>query len=85
MTQKIKFNASLGKNIKNLRLESGFGVTELAKHMQLLGCEAITRESLNKIEAGKQNIRLIELRAFKHSFGISYDDFFHFMEEDYNE
>jgi transcriptional regulator with XRE-family HTH domain len=85
MRQKIKFSAGLGKNIRKLRFEAGFGVTELAKHMQLLGCEAITRESLNKIEAGKQNIRLIELRAFIHTFGISYDEFFRFLEEDNNE
>lgn len=84
MTEKIKFNTSLGSNIKKFRLETGFGVTELANYMQLLGCEAVTRESLNKIEAGKQNIRLVELRAFIHAFRISYDDFFSFLEEDKN-
>ncbi|MCL2381368.1 MAG: helix-turn-helix domain-containing protein [Treponema sp.] len=85
MSQKIKLNIDLGKNIKKLRLEAGFGVTELAKHMQLLGCEGTTRESLNKIEAGKQNIRLTELRAFIYTFGISYDAFFRFLEEGTNE
>ena len=85
MEQKIKINTNLGKNIKNLRLETGFGVTELAKHMQLLGCETITRESLNKIEAGKQNITLMELWSFIHAFGVSYNDFFNFLEEDYHD
>ena len=82
MNQKIKLGANLGKNVRLLRLEAGFGVTELAKHMQLLGCETTTRESINKIEAGKQNITLSQLWALIHTFDITYNEFFRFLEEE---
>ena len=83
MDQKIKRGAELGKNIKSLRLETGFGVTELSVRMQLSGCD-ITRESLNKIEAGKQNITSTQLRCFVQTFGISYNEFFRFLEEEHH-
>lgn len=64
-----------------LRLESGFGVTELAKYMQLLGCDT-TRECWVKIEAGTHNITAEQLWAFKKALNISYDKIFEFMEEE---
>lgn len=72
----------MGKNIKNLRYEYGLGVTELAKYIQLMGCETTTRESLNKIEAGNQNITLLQLKGIINAFGITYDEFFKFLEEE---
>lgn len=77
--QKVKGSKSLGNHLKMLRLESGFGVTELAKYMQLLGCDT-TRECWVKIEAGTHNISSEQLWAFKEALHISYDTIFKFME-----
>ena len=82
MVQKIKRSNALGENIKNLRLKTGFGVKELADYLQLLGCDITTRESLNKIEAGNQNITLLQLKGFISAFNITYDEFFKFLEEE---
>ena len=77
--QKIKKSKTLGENLKMLRLEAGFGVTELAKYMQLLGCDT-TRECWVKIEAGTHNVSTEQLLAFKKALNISYDKIFEFME-----
>ena len=79
--QKIKGSKTIGDNLKMLRLESGFGVTELAKYMQLLGCDT-TRECWVKIEGGTHNISAEQLWAFKKALNISYDKIFEFMEEE---
>lgn len=79
--QKINHSKSLGHHLKMLRLESGFGVTELAKYMQLLGCD-MTRECWVKIEAGTHNVSIEQLYAFKKALQISYDKIFDFMEEE---
>lgn len=78
--QKIKGSQNLGYHLKMLRLEAGPGVTELTKYMQLLGCD-VTRECWVKIEAGKHNVSLEQLWAFKEALHISYDKIFEFMEE----
>lgn len=78
--QKIKASRSLGYHLKMLRLESGPGVAELTRYMQLLGCET-TRECWVKIEAGKHNVSIEQLWAFKEALQISYDKIFDFMEE----
>ncbi len=79
--QKIKCSEALGYHLKMLRLEAGFGVTELAKYMQLLGCDT-TRECLVKIESGTHNVSVEQLWAFKKALHISYDKIFEFMEEE---
>lgn len=79
--QKIKCSKTLGYQLKMLRLEAGFGVTELARYMQLLGCNT-TRECWVKIEAGTHNISSDQLRAFKEALHISYDKIFEYMEEE---
>lgn len=76
MEQKIKNEYSLGKRIQELRLSHDNGVTELATHMNLLGCNSVTRECLVKIEAGKRNIRLSELRALKTALNVTYEQIF---------
>ncbi len=80
MEQKIKSDCCIGKNLRRLRLEHGSGVTELAKTMQLLGCD-ITRECINKIEAGKRNISVDQLSAFKKALNVSYEQIFEYEEE----
>ena len=79
--QKIKGSKNLGYHLRMLRLEAGFGVTELAKYMQLLGDDTL-RETWVKIEAGKHHISLKQLWAFKKALNISYDKIFEFMEEE---
>lgn len=81
MPQKIRNGSGLGKHLKLLRLEAGFGVTELARYMQLLGCDT-TRECLVKIEAETHNVSVEQLRAFKKAFNVSYDKIFEFLEDD---
>lgn len=81
MPQKLINRSGLGTHLKNLRLESGFGVTELATYMQLSGCD-ITRECLVKIEAETHNVSMEQLFALKKALNVSYDKIFEFLEED---
>lgn len=69
----------MGQHLRALRPEAGPGVSELARYMQLLGCD-ITRECWVKIEAGKHNVSPEQLWAFKEALGISYDRIFEFVE-----
>lgn len=50
----------IGSNIRRIRLEKGMGQTELVKQLQLLNVD-ITRETLVKIESGKQHIKIKQL------------------------
>lgn len=78
--QKIKRNKHLGTQLRLLRLEAGFGVSELAKYLQLAGCDT-TRECLVKIESGTHNISMEQLYALKLALNVSYDRIFEFLEE----
>jgi len=75
MEQKIKSEYTLGKRIRKLRLESGFHVTELARYMQLAGCDT-TRECLVKIEAGKHHISVLQLKTIKEALNVTYEQIF---------
>lgn len=81
MAQKLVNKSGLGTQLKMLRLESGFGVSELAKYLQLLGCDT-TRECLVKIEAETHNVSMEQLYALKKALNVSYDKIFEFLEED---
>ncbi|NKZ27695.1 helix-turn-helix domain-containing protein [Vagococcus lutrae] len=50
----------IGNNIRRNRLEKGIGQTELVKQLQLMDVD-ITRETLVKIESGKQHIKIRQL------------------------
>ncbi|WNF91191.1 helix-turn-helix transcriptional regulator [Vagococcus fluvialis] len=65
----------IGSNIRRIRLEKGIGQTELVKQLQLMDVD-ITRETLVKIESGKQHIKLEQLKKIKSIFGTTYDNFF---------
>ncbi|MCO5464024.1 hypothetical protein IGK80_001904 [Enterococcus sp. DIV0609] len=56
-------------------MEKGIGQTELVKQLQLMNVN-ITRETLVKIESGKQHIKLEQLKGIKKFFDISYSEFF---------
>ncbi|MFR2772284.1 MAG: helix-turn-helix domain-containing protein [Clostridium sp.] len=75
MIQKLKSNNLLGKRIRTLRINSDFHVAELAREMQLRGCD-ITRETLVKIESGKRHITIKELITLKESLNITYEQIF---------
>lgn len=73
--QKIKSNGLLGKRIRTLRLSCDFHVAELAREMQLRGCD-VTRETLVKIENGSRHITLKELITLKESLNVTYEQIF---------
>lgn len=61
----------IGSNIRRIRLEKGIGQTELVKQLQLMDID-ITRETLVKIESGKQHIKLEQLVGIKKMFQSNY-------------
>lgn len=82
LPQKIKSTSGLGRQIRRLRLEAGFTGAELARAMQLLGCDT-TRETLVKIEGEHHHVSMEQLKAIKTALDISsYDEIFNFLEEE---
>ena len=63
----------IGSNIIRFRVENGIGQTELVRDLQLRKI-AITRETLVKIESGRQHIKLDQLRAIRDVLQVSYED-----------
>ena len=74
MEQKIKqCNNSIGKNIRQIRLDAGIGQTELVRMLQLQDV-SITRETLVKIDRGIQHINVAQLRGIRDCLDTTYDD-----------
>ena len=73
--QKIKQDSAIpiGKNIRVLRLQKGLGQTDLVRLLQLAG-QPMTRESLVKIEGGRQHLYASQLRALRDVLDTSYDE-----------
>ncbi|MEQ3456756.1 helix-turn-helix domain-containing protein [Enterococcus cecorum] len=63
----------IGSNIRRIRLEKKIGQTELVRELQLRKI-SITRETLVKIECGRQHIKLIQLKAIRDILQVSYDE-----------
>lgn len=63
----------IGSNIRRIRIEKRIGQTELVKRLQLNDVE-ITRESLVKIESGKQHIKLKQLTEIRQILSISFEE-----------
>ncbi len=63
----------IGKNIRRLRIEKEIGQTELVEQLQLLNVD-ISRETLVKIEGGRQHIKLSQLKAIKNFLQVRYED-----------
>lgn len=71
---KIKHDEiKIGENIRRVRKAAKIGQSELAVKLQLRGVD-ITRESLVKIERGKQHIYATQLRAIRDELGTTYDE-----------
>lgn len=75
MEQKIKgdVNINIGKNIHELRKARNIRQIDMVREMQLRGTP-ITRESLVKIEGGRQHIFASQLEVIRDILGVSYDD-----------
>ncbi|MCI6053790.1 helix-turn-helix domain-containing protein [Dysosmobacter sp.] len=71
--QKIKQDISIGANIRRIRTEKKIRQVELVRLLQLEGVE-MSRETLVKIERGKQHIRATQLRAIRDALGTTYDE-----------
>lgn len=69
----IDSNNVIGSNIKRIRKEKGIGQTELVKMLQLNDVD-ITRETLVKIEGGRQHIKLEQLRGIKTVLQFDYEE-----------
>lgn len=63
----------IGSNIRRIHLEKSIGQTELVKQLQLMDVD-ITRETLVKIESGKQHIKLEQLKGIKKFFDATFID-----------
>lgn len=63
----------IGSNIRRIRVEKELGQTELVRDLQLKKI-AITRETLVKIEGGRQHIKLDQLRTIRDILQVSYED-----------
>jgi transcriptional regulator with XRE-family HTH domain len=64
---------TIGRNIRRLRIERGYGQTELVRELQLLNI-SMTRETLVKIERGIQHIQLEQLKGIKQILNVTYED-----------
>ncbi len=73
MEQKIKQDTCIGKNIREIRKQRGYGQTGLVRKLDLIG-EPMTRETLVKIERGKQHIKVSQLRAIRDVLQTTYDE-----------
>lgn len=71
--QKIKQDICIGANIRRIRIAQGMKQTELVGRLQLEEI-AMTRESLVKIERGRQHIQATQLRGIRDALKTSYDE-----------
>lgn len=69
----IDSNNVIGSNIRRIRKEKGIGQTELVKMLQLNDVD-ITRETLVKIEGGRQHIKVKQIRGIKDALEVDYTE-----------
>ncbi|TFI73010.1 transcriptional regulator [Carnobacterium divergens] len=63
----------IDSNIRCIRIEKVIGQIDLVKQLQLNDVE-ITRETLVKIESGRQHIKLKQLKSIKKILIVDYDE-----------
>lgn len=74
MEQRIKqVGINIGGNIRRIRIERGYGQTELVRMLQLKNID-MTRETLVKIERGIQHITGTQLRGIRDCLNTTYDE-----------
>ena len=72
---RIKQDQNIGRNIRDLRVQSGMTQEQVVAKLQLAGCD-ISRSIYSQIEAGTYNIRVSELAALKTIFATDFNAFF---------
>ena len=72
---KIIQNNLIGQNLKRLRLKNKLTQEQTVLKLQLMGID-ISRGSYAKIEVGKRNIYVNELKALKEIFKGTYEEIF---------
>ena len=75
MSERIKQDLSIGKNLQYLRKRSGLSQEEVAAKLQLMGI-SISREIISQMELGHYNIRVTVLLGLKQIYNATFDDFF---------
>lgn len=65
----------LGRNIQNIRLKKGLTQDQLVAKMQIHG-SSISRSTLANIEAGRRNIKALDLKIMKIILDVPYENFF---------
>lgn len=75
MSEKIRHDACLGRNIRTLRLRAHLTQEQVVKLLSERGI-VTSRSIYAQIECGRYNIRVAELRAFSEIFGVDYNAFF---------
>ena len=69
MSEKIKQDISIGKNLHRLSQE------QVAVKLQVMGLP-VSREIISQMELGRYSIRVSVLIALKQIYGVSYEEFF---------
>jgi transcriptional regulator with XRE-family HTH domain len=69
----ISDTVNIGANIRAMRTKKGIKQTELVAMLQLKNIN-LTRETLVKIEGGRQHIKISQLNAIKECLDVSYDE-----------
>lgn len=75
MSQKIKADVTLGRNLRRIRKANNLTQEQVVAKMQLLGLD-ISRSIYSQIECGTYNIKVTELVALKQIYDVEFNDFF---------
>lgn len=76
MSDKLKQDISIGKNLRTLRKRAGFSQEEVAAKLELMGLST-SREIISQMELGRYSIRVSILLALKKLYNVAtFDDFF---------
>lgn len=74
MSEKIKQDISIGKNLHRLRKQAGLSQEQVAVKLQVMGLP-VSREIISQMELGRYSIRVSVLIALKQIYGVSYTAF----------
>ena len=69
MSEKIKQDISIGKNLHRLRKQAGLSQEQVAVKLQVMGLP-VSREIISQMELGRYSIRVSVLIALKQIYGV---------------
>ncbi len=76
MSDKIKQDISIGKNLRALRKSAKLSQEEAAAKLELMGI-SISREIISQMELGRYSVRVSVLLALKQIYKVdTFDEFF---------